>query len=40
MTFSYIDGDEYVFMDSEDYSPSNFNKDVVADELLFINEDI
>ena len=39
MTFSYIDGDDYVFMDSEDYSPYSFNKDVVADELLFISED-
>ena len=39
VTFSYSDGDEYVFMDSEDYSSYNFNKDTVADELLFINED-
>ncbi len=38
-TFSYMDGDEYVFMDSEDYTPYNFNKDSIADELLFINED-
>jgi elongation factor P len=39
VTFSYSDGDEYVFMDSEDYSSYNFNKDTIADELLFINED-
>lgn len=38
-TFSYADGDEYVFMDSEDYSSYSFNKDSIADELLFINED-
>ncbi|PCJ41322.1 MAG: elongation factor P-like protein YeiP [Moraxellaceae bacterium] len=38
-TFSYSDGDEYVFMDSEDYSSYTFNKDTIADELLFINED-
>lgn len=36
--FSYIDGDEYVFMDSEDYAPYNLNKDSIADEILFINE--
>lgn len=38
VTFSYIDGDEYVFMDSEDYTPYNMNKDSVADEILFFNE--
>lgn len=37
--FSYVDGDEYVFMDNEDYTPYNINKDTIADELLFINED-
>ena len=36
--FSYIDGDEYIFMDSEDYTPYNLNKDSIADEVLFINE--
>lgn len=35
---SYIDGDEYVFMDNEDYTPYHLNKDTIADELLFINE--
>jgi elongation factor P len=39
VTFSYTDGDEYVFMDSEDYSSYSLNKDTIADELLFINED-
>mgnify|MGYP000403500340 CR=1 FL=1 len=38
-TFSYIDGDEYVFMDSEDYTPYNLNKESIADEILFITED-
>ncbi len=38
-TFSYIDGDEYVFLDSEDYTPYNLNKETIAEELLFINED-
>lgn len=37
--FSYIDGDEYVFMDDEDYTPYNLNKESIADEVLFITED-
>lgn len=37
--FSYIDGDEYVFMDSEDYTPYNLNKESLSDELFFINEE-
>lgn len=37
--FSYIDGDEYVFMDNEDYTPYNLNKESIADEVLFITED-
>ena len=36
--FSYLDGDEYVFMDNEDYTPYNLNKNVIADDVLFINE--
>ncbi|MGF1700524.1 elongation factor P-like protein YeiP [Photobacterium makurazakiensis] len=39
VTFSYIDGDEYVFMDNEDYTPYNFNKASIAEELLFITEE-
>ncbi|MGF1765456.1 elongation factor P-like protein EfpL [Aliivibrio kagoshimensis] len=39
VTFSYIDGDEHVFMDSEDYTPYNFNSETIADELLFITEE-
>ena len=35
---SYLDGDEYVFMDNEDYTPYNLNKDSIADEVLFIDE--
>jgi len=37
--FSYIDGDEYVFMDNEDYTPYNLNKDSIADEVYFITEE-
>ncbi len=37
--FSYIDGDEYVFMDKEDYTPFNLNKESISEEVLFISED-
>jgi len=39
VSFSYIDGDEYVFMDKENYTPYNLNKETIADEILFINEE-
>lgn len=39
VTFSYVDGDEYVFMDSEDFTQYSLNRDAIADELLFISED-
>ncbi|MBE9399707.1 elongation factor P-like protein YeiP [Pontibacterium sp. N1Y112] len=39
VVFSYSDGDEFVFMDSEDYSSYSLNKDDLADELLFITDD-
>ncbi|UZE97050.1 elongation factor P-like protein EfpL [Alkalimarinus alittae] len=37
--FSYSDGDEYVFMDNEDYTSYIFNKERIEEELQFINED-
>ena len=37
--FSYVDGEEYVFMDNEDYSQYNFNQEDIKDEMLFINEE-
>ncbi|KMT65810.1 elongation factor P-like protein YeiP [Catenovulum maritimum] len=37
--FSYVDGDEYVFMDNEDYTPYHLNKDAIAEEILFVNEE-
>lgn len=37
--FSYADGDEFVFMDSEDYTQYSLNRESIADELLFINEE-
>jgi elongation factor P len=39
VNYSYADGDEYVFMDQEDYTLYNLNKDAIAEEMLFINED-
>jgi elongation factor P len=36
--FSYVDGDEFVFLDAEDYTPYNLHKDSIADEMLFITE--
>ncbi|GAB50604.1 elongation factor P-like protein YeiP [Atlantibacter hermannii] len=38
VNFSYVDGNEYVFMDAEDYTPFIFNKEQIEDELLFIPE--
>lgn len=38
-SFSYIDGEEYVFMDNEDYTPYNLNKESIAEDVLFITED-
>ncbi len=38
-TFSYADGEEYVFMDSEDYTQYSLNREAIADELLFITEE-
>ncbi|MDE9571600.1 elongation factor P-like protein YeiP, partial [Xenorhabdus bovienii] len=37
--FSYIDGDEYIFMDDEDFTPYHFKKDQIEEELLFIPEE-
>lgn len=38
-TFSYIDGDEYIFMDAEDYTPYHFNKDTIVEDIPFITEE-
>lgn len=37
--FSYIDGDQYVFMDNEDYTPYNLDKEAISEEILFVNEE-
>jgi len=39
VSFSYLDGDEYVFMDEEDYTPYHFKREQIADELLYIPEE-
>jgi len=36
--FSYVDGDQLVFMDNEDYTPYNLNKEAIEEEALFIDE--
>ncbi|GAA5110296.1 elongation factor P-like protein YeiP [Alloalcanivorax gelatiniphagus] len=36
--FSYVDGDDYVFMDDEDFSQYPIKGDDIADELSFITE--
>jgi len=38
-TFSYADGDEYVFMDTEDFTQYMLNRGGIEDELQFITED-
>lgn len=40
VSFSYVEGDEYVFMDDEDYSQYLFKREDIAEELLFITEEI
>ncbi|MFT4929186.1 MAG: elongation factor P [Phenylobacterium sp.] len=36
--FSYLDGDECVFMDNEDFTLFHLNKEAIADEMLCVNE--
>ncbi|SRR5690554_505413 len=40
VTFSYVDGDDYIFMDAEDFSQYSFSKDALEEELQFITEEI
>ncbi|WP_416397103.1 elongation factor P-like protein YeiP [Allohahella sp. A8] len=37
--FSYADGDEYVFMDTEDYTQYSLNRAPIDDELMFVSEE-
>lgn len=36
--FSYIDGENYIFMNSEDYSQYALNKDALDDQIDFLTE--
>ncbi len=36
--FSYVDGDNYVFMDNEDYSQHSLNKEDIAEQIGFISD--
>ena len=36
--FSYIDGNEHVFMDVENYTPYNLNNESIEDQIAFFNE--
>ena len=36
--FSYIDGDSYVFMNTEDYSQYHLNKDEIEDQIGYITD--
>ncbi len=36
--FSYIDGDNYVFMDNQDYSQYSLNKEDIADQIGYITD--
>lgn len=38
--FSYIDGENYVFMDLEDYSQFELNKDFIGDDVNYITDDM
>lgn len=37
--FSYIDGNDYIFMDEENYTQYNINIEAISEDVLFINED-
>ena len=40
VSFSYIDGDDYVFMDTEDFSQYLLKKESIAEQLQFITDTI
>ena len=39
-TFSYMDGEAYVFLDAEDYTPYTLDPDVVGDAAAYVTEDM
>jgi len=36
--FSYVDGNEHVFMDVENYTPYSLNKESIEEQIAFFNE--
>lgn len=40
VTLSYVDGDEYVFMDAEDFTQYSLKREDIEDELLFLTDEI
>ncbi|MEA2012145.1 MAG: elongation factor P [Verrucomicrobiota bacterium] len=40
MIYSYQEGDNYVFMDSETYEQTYIHKDIMGDNRLLLNDDI
>ena len=40
VSYSYMDGDDYVFMDNEDYTQHTLNKDDLGDQVGYITESI
>lgn len=38
VSYSYMDGDDYVFMDNEDYSQYNLNTEDLGDQVGYITE--
>ena len=38
LQFSYLDGDSYMFMNTEDYSQYGLNADEIADQAAYISE--
>ncbi|MGF1687014.1 elongation factor P-like protein YeiP [Photobacterium japonica] len=39
VTFSYVDGETIIFMDTENYDQHTFDASAIEDEMLFITED-
>ena len=36
--FSYVDGNAWVFMDNEDYTPYHLEQEAIEEEILFVND--
>ena len=40
VSFSYIDGEDYIFMDDEDFTQYPLRQDTISEQLLFLTESI